>query len=127
MDCIQNVQTGASDFDGPDFYRCEKRTSVKEHICTECGRTIFKGERYLIEVGAWDGNISTFKTCDDCRSIRCSFFCAGFLYGFMISDLEEHIRDYRGEIGEIHISCLTPAARDRVCDLIEKEWRRDEV
>jgi hypothetical protein len=126
MDCIQHVNTDASDYGGPDFYQGAMRTAAKEHRCSECGRVIAKGERYLVETGLWDGVIATYKTCDDCRSIRGSFFGGGFYYGFVLSDLREHICDLRGEIGEIHIACLTPAARDMVCDLIEKEWRRDE-
>lgn len=83
---------------------------------------ISPGEVYLNETGMWDGTIQTYKTCEDCRSIRASFFGAGFFYGQIRNDLAEHLMEMRGEIGEVHIVCLTPKARVDVCDAIERSW-----
>jgi hypothetical protein len=112
---------------GPQNYFGEKRVAKVEHECSECGRIILRGEQYLFENGNWDGHFRKFNTCEDCRSVRASFFGAGFFYGCIWSDLEDHLNQCAGEVGEIHLTCLTPAARERVCNFIESFWANEEA
>ena len=126
MNCIQHVDIGGKG-EGPEGYEAGKLIcGVPGYTCSECRREIKTGEKYLYECGIWEGIVQSYRTCEDCCSIRRSFFCAGFYYEFLIEHLKEHISATRGEIGEIHISCLTPAAREMVCDLIEEQWARNE-
>ena len=95
----------------------------KDHVCSECGKTINKGERYLYEVGSYEGRLLYYKTCPDCESIRDAFFCNGWWFGNIRDDLVDHIDYMGGDISEDCISPLTPPARDFVCDRIEMYWR----
>lgn len=122
MQCINHVQVD-NDNGCVEFCRTFKPVAKKEHRCQECGRIIQPGEQYLYETFLWDGKFGFHKTCADCWSIRTSFFGAGFQYGGILGDLNEHINYLRGDIAEIHMVCLTPAARERVCGMIERAWK----
>jgi len=125
MDCSNII---GSDYDGdgqPALYATTKPRSRRQHKCCECRRIIEPGELYLRESGLWDGMFQTFKTCRDCQSVRNSFLFIGHQYGMMWEDLEEHIRECKGEVGSLHITCLTPKARARVCDLIENHFTEE--
>lgn len=96
-------------------------------ICTECGRTILSGEKYLNEKNKWDEGFNVFKTCIDCLSIRSAFFCNGWFYTMLYEDLQEHIREMDGEISEDCIIELTPTAQEKVCSMIENYWKDHEI
>jgi len=117
MNCINTI---SGDGEGPSLYFLEKRKARKEHKCIECGRNIEPGEMYIWEKGLWEGSFSEFKTCSDCLSVKNSFIFAGIEYGTIWQELKNHLEYCGGEIGEAHITCLTPAARGRVCDLIQQ-------
>jgi len=121
MDCISHVDVGDHD-DQPEMFTCLKRVAKKAHRCSECGKTIEPGSKYLCESMLHEGTFTRFKTCEDCRSLRASFFGAGWVFTQLWSDLDDHIHELGGDVSEIHIACLTPAARERVCDMIEAEW-----
>lgn len=111
------------DVDTPPSFHHEKMVrAMKEHRCCECGRTITPGERYEKVAGVWDGEFNTYKTCDDCLSIRDSFFCDGWGYTSIYEHLYQHICDMKGRIGEECILSLTPCARDLVFNAIEETW-----
>jgi len=46
------------------------RTARKPHICCECRRAIKPGERYQVISGLWEGEWSTYKTCESCADLR---------------------------------------------------------
>jgi hypothetical protein len=97
----------------------------KSHCCCECGRDVEKGEEYERAVGVNDGRIETYKTCLDCVSVRRAFFCDGWGYCAVWQDLWEHLQEvcwYGQAPGAECMGAVTPAARDKVCDLIEKIW-----
>lgn len=101
----------------------------KTHTCHECDRAILPGERYLIESGIWEGEHYTYKTCSDCLSIREVFFCDGWIYGQVLSCVDEHINALHGEIASSCLTELTPAARAWVLDRIDvafDELNKDE-
>lgn len=105
-----------------EFYNERYSVARIEHKCHECGRVIPRGERYEVVTGKWDSRLDTFKTCLDCLSIRNSFFCNGFLFGGLWEMLSEHINEMRGEIASECLVKLTPAAKAKVCTLIEDAW-----
>ena len=97
----------------------------KPHTCGECRRQIVPGETYERTTGIWDGDLSTYKTCTDCISMREEFFCDGWFYGFIWENLVEHLSDVVKFGDGVASSCLvplTPTARDRVCAEIERLW-----
>ena len=120
--CINHVDFYADGGSMPSCYLSAKRKARNEHTCDECGKIIMAGEMYLFESGRWDGSFLKFKTCENCQSLRASFFGVGFTYGCLWDDLLEHIYENGGNIGEIHITCLTPVAQAKVCDAIQKYW-----
>jgi hypothetical protein len=92
--------------------------------CDECGRTIQPNEKfehlYLAEAEAMGD--TGFSTCPDCLSIRRAFFC-NFAYGSVLEDIEEEIRETDAEnFPFAKLAELTPAAREKVCVWIEREW-----
>lgn len=106
----------------PDLFRDFDRTARKEHRCGECRRTIMPGEVYRVEEGQWHGNFDSHKTCLECVEIRDSFFC-NFIFGNVLDDLRESIWEARGSYSEECLLKLSPAARDKVFEIIERVWR----
>ena len=95
------------------------RKAHKEHRCCECGKTILPREEYRYESGKWDDEISSFRTCLDCLSVRDVIFCS-YVYGNIWEDLWEQIRGYG--VPEACIAELTQRAREMVCEEIEESW-----
>lgn len=46
------------------------RKARKAHRCCECKDLIRPGERYEHATGLWEGEWSTYKTCEDCVDTR---------------------------------------------------------
>lgn len=123
MHCTCRIQVG----DGDDFVELLRDaviTARKKHQCSECHRVIKPGEQYRMEVWVFECLGETHKTCMDCHSIRDNLF-GDMIYGQIIQDLEDYIEESDGGIPEKCIAKLTPAARDRVCELIERCWVYD--
>lgn len=119
MDCAC-VYVG--DFDPPEFYCNAVRKARKEHKCTECGKIIKPKEIYEHTSGKWDGVINRFKTCDDCLSIKDSFFCDGFMHGGLYELLCQHITDCEGQISSEIINSLTFNSKKYVIEQIDQVW-----
>jgi hypothetical protein len=76
------------DCSGPDVYDCTAQKARKPHRCSECWRTIAKGESYERHSGLWDGSWETFRWCQHCSAackvlteeIEDFCFCFGSLY-----------------------------------------------
>jgi hypothetical protein len=98
----------------------------KQHKCDECGRIIKPGEKYELFKGGFEGRVETNKTCMDCMSVVDSFYCDGRILGDMWGYLEEHIREMDGQISSDCLTDLTPTARERVCEIIERVWREND-
>jgi hypothetical protein len=121
MDCIQYVDAFEGNGIEPGEYSIDSNARIDSDTqCCECGRTIIKGVKHTFERGEWGGVPMEFRTCGDCISVRMSFFVAtGWTFGRTWADLGEHIYRVKGEVGEVHISCLSEWARENVCDCIE--------
>lgn len=106
------------------FERHKIVKAKKAHKCSECGTSISAGEKYEYSAGKWDGEIFVNKTCQTCLDIRKVIFCNGFCYGAIMVDLREHIIEMDCDISENFLSEMSPAARERVCKIIEDCWER---
>jgi hypothetical protein len=102
----------------------------QQSVCSECGRIINVLERYSRHTGHWgyerderERDLASYHLCADCLSVTDSFFCDGFAFEHIWGHLEAHIHEFGGEISSACIVPLTPAARARVCDIIEAYWR----
>jgi hypothetical protein len=110
------------DYDPADFYTATIQKARKIHTCSECGCEIKPGNRYEKVFGKWGGDLSTYKTCPDCLSVRDVFFCDGFFHGMIWERLAEHISDMDGKISSECLVALTSKARSDVCEIIERVW-----
>jgi len=93
-------------------------TARKDHKCSECHKTITKGTQYLKETIVYD-NISTYKTCPTCESIRRVFFHS-WTYTYLMDDLYDHIQDCK-TISEDVILKLIPEAQTLVLKMMEEK------
>jgi hypothetical protein len=107
----------------PELFVKKEIKARKEHICIECKRIIKPSEIYEKNVGKWDGEISIYKVCRDCISIRKMFFKDGFYFGEIYQDLITFLREIDGEVSSDCIKKLTPNARAKVCDMLEEIWK----
>lgn len=110
---------------GPSLFTEKILKARKQHKCCECKEVIQPGESYERVKGLWEGVWQKYDTCMHCLSLRKVFFC-GYTYGEVLWDLEEHIRESGGEVLDSQISKLTPKARNRVFDLVEKLWAEED-
>lgn len=94
----------------------------KEHICTECKRTIAKTEEYRREFTKFDNETYISKTCEDCLSVREVFFSSGWYYGGIWEQIQDFINDVDGDLSVTCLLELTKPARDKILDLIEERW-----
>lgn len=106
----------------------EDVTVKKELCCCECKEGIQPGDLHEKRVVGWkEGEEKeTYLTCSDCLSIRAEFFCNGFVYNEMYKLLGEHIVDFDGQVSEECLVRLTSAARAKVLDLVEENWKLEE-
>jgi hypothetical protein len=107
---------------GNEFYRSKIVTAKKLHKCCECHKAILPSEKYEYVSQLVEGDFFTHKTCLDCLSVRDEFFCDGWWFENVWEHLTEHINNLSGDISENCIKALTPHARGKVCELIEKTW-----
>lgn len=91
MDCY-------CDYDAPEFYYAEIRKARTEHKCSECFSPIHKGERYEHVLGKWDGDVSTFDTCDRCLALKeyveAHVPCFCWTHGHVREDALDTAREY---------------------------------
>lgn len=77
----------------------------KDHLCTECGDTINKGDLHEVARGLWEECWERFRTCARCLNIRHDYFY-GFCYTALVEDfVAKHGFDYRDGIPEDFAPC----------------------
>jgi hypothetical protein len=119
MECSCSVGMGF-DSDGSCSGADREVRAAKDHKCYECGGMIRKGERYRYHTLFYDGTISNFKLCLACDALVRAFFQNGWIYGSIISDLDDYLYEsWQEDLPSNCISKLPPAARDRVCDILQ--------
>ena len=114
------------DYEHAECYSNREVIARKEHKCCECGKKISPSQKYHYITGKWEGEWADYKMCNICDEISDTFFCDGVVFGRLLDDLWEHVFDVDGEIAGECLTGLSPAAREVVCELIEKCWREDD-
>ncbi|MDL2267955.1 hypothetical protein LJC46_08235 [Desulfovibrio sp. OttesenSCG-928-G15] len=123
MSCVIDSNWNADGM--PEAFNSVNRKARKEHKCFECGRKILPGEMYCYESGIWEGTPGSFKTCLDCASVREALFCS-FVYGGLWYDVRTFVFDFQDELPWAKFSQFTPAARAKVCEIVEGIWGDDD-
>ena len=87
----------------------------KVHICGECHRPIYRGEKYFREVLLFDAKLVTCKSCAHCQiPIRwITMACGGYINGTVKNEFIEHA--YREGY-----------AVKRVAVSMRNQWRRND-
>jgi len=67
----------------------------KEHKCCECGKDIAIGEIYEYTFGVWDGDASSYHTCEKCSDLKASLSGLGFC--LVYEELHEAHQEYLSE------------------------------
>ena len=124
MECSCDIIIDTSDSEA-DFIVEKIRKSRINHKCCECREQINIGEEYEHAKCCWDGDITTYKTCLSCVSVREMMFPAGWSYEMMWEDVSDFISD-NGGLNESCLSKTHPKAREKMCEMIEKEWLIDD-
>lgn len=96
-------------------------TAKVKHICYECLKEIEIGEAHHFEKTEFEGNFNEYRTCLDCMSVREHLVCE-FYYGQIWELVDNELSQYPDDIPWSKIGRLTPAARNRVCEIIERNW-----
>jgi len=81
----------------PEVAKDTEPKARKEHKCCECGGKIYKGEKYVLTKGIWDGEPATYKTCRDCYNLREKIIRDGmseFYYTELREDAKEVPEDF---------------------------------
>ena len=110
------------DIDPAEFHNSRVVTARKAHKCGECGKEILPGSKYEYNVGTWEGNFNTHKTCSICLELRNEFFCDGWYYGQIHEYLWNHIQEVDGEISQDCLLALSLGARAIVVNMIDRVW-----
>lgn len=88
MDCF-------CDYDAPEFYHKHIRRARKLKRCHECGCDIRQGDEHEVVSGKWDGQVSSFFTCERCLSFRKWFAanrpCFCWAHASMLEDARNQI------------------------------------
>lgn len=61
---------GCEDYDAPSVYSARVSRSRKDRKCSECSRSIARGQIYVAIKGCWDGEWSHFDECLRCDAMR---------------------------------------------------------
>jgi hypothetical protein len=61
------------DLDPCDVWHETRRKARKEHKCSCCGRTVRKGETYLVHFDIFEGRHNSEKCCAECEQDRNEF------------------------------------------------------
>lgn len=73
---------------GPEWHRSSLVKARKHHRCCECGEVIPPGAVYEYAVGLWEGDVSSYHTCETCADLRASYDERGYCwtYGTLWAD-----------------------------------------
>ncbi len=94
------------------------RVARKEHHCGECRQVIAVGQRYETRAHFYDGSARTYKTCLCCAEIRDAFFCEGWYYGCVWSDVEDQMFDR----GPLNSACLDKLSTVDAKQFLQRKW-----
>lgn len=125
MECSCIVDIYNDDGERVELYSRTNHKANKTHRCCECHREIQKGENYQIEKYLYGGKFYKDKTCADCMSAANIFYPRG---GYQVESLWDEISNaVDADDGEIPESCiieLTPTAKNKLLDMIERYFNK---
>lgn len=85
------------DCDRCDVWDVTQHRAAKPHECTECRRTIAKGEHYRRIGWSFEGSWGTMRLCTHCQ-IGADWLlaeCGGFMADGVLEEIREHAEEYR--------------------------------
>ena len=100
----------------PDGFTQKVRKARKTHTCGECGRGITPGELYTYESGIWEDGPESYKTCNDCVSLR--HLVDDFIYGYLYEDLYWYVDSLEGEVPPDVLVDVTPEGKRSIEGLV---------
>jgi len=93
----------------------------KDYKCFECGSAIEKGSGYALHVVFGGGTAQNYKVCPVCQDLIEHFFPNGWWFGAVLDNLRDYLDEsWAYDLPSDCISQLTPAARARVCDFLQR-------
>lgn len=104
MSLADSYESCSCDFDGEPitFESTAMRKSRKTHMCTECGCSIERGDKYEHVVLGCDGGVYVFKTCPLCIELRSwakiSVPCFCYSYGDVIERVRLLVDEARDDM-----------------------------
>lgn len=129
MEC-SCISVDIDDYDEDLHYTKMKDViSPKGYKCNECHTIIPANSKMEIIVQGFStikGSKYTFhRTCETCLSMRVGLFC-NFYMGMIWDTLWEEIIETDGDISQTKIAEMTKPARDKVCDMLDGYFKRNE-
>lgn len=119
MECDFSVDVDGEDM--ADECKIVSGVTTKPHTCYECLRVINVGEVMTKTILLYhEESPGIYKACPDCASVAKELFNGSYYLRNMWDDVGYAIEDYEGDIPERIINSLTPAAKWRVIDMIDK-------
>lgn len=102
------------------FFDSKDPIARKEHTCSECGRTIHKGETYNRAGGMTEYGFDWYKTCIHCQAAShwLQVVCHGWVFGGREEDLLDHVA---GDERELRSRPLTRLVRWMRADWADRE------
>ena len=73
----------------PTLYQCKNVKGRKDYRCDECLQIIEKGEQHEYIKGLWEGNFSSFRTCQTCRDMLRETGIDCYCHGQLMDELHE--------------------------------------
>ena len=122
MKCSCQIETDHEE-ESEMIFEKDLTVCKNQQRCCECGVELSIGDQYRKEIAKYDYNAHTYRTCLNCISIRDNLFC-GWTWTCLLDDLREEI-EWDKDIPESCMAALTIPARERVCEIIETFWERE--
>lgn len=82
-----------SEGESVEMLRMTNPMAIKDHVCSECGGIIKRGEKYKKFAYKFDGTFEVTKRCNACDEISKVLFCNGATLDGMKYDLEDAAND----------------------------------
>lgn len=112
-----------------EYEDCEEKILIHNQSlitikCGECDKEIQLGEEFEWYRGEYNGERDTHHTCMDCLSLR-GYFFGDWTFKRLWDDFYQHMDDCEWQVPESCLSKVTPITREKICESIEKEWKRE--
>ena len=121
---LLSCDCSVTDGDRPKVCTVRHVRARKQHVCSECSRTIEPGETYELVNGVWIEKWETYKTCLGCERIRDHFCSDGWIYTCLAEHVAECVGfDYTADDDDEDDDCGEPCQYPG-CESCADYWRR---